>query len=137
LLPDADVLLRPLAVQTLVLVRDGRGVGRGGPALRRHVVSQGRARPLAWRGRQAPPGHVPAALPLAVVDLSSGRLPAGAQVVWRGDGACDGPRLPHTLQQAGWSSACRTATSTVATGAGAPFRLEALGSCRKPGRLRE
>jgi hypothetical protein len=136
-LPDAAVLLRPLALQTLVLVRDGSGVGHGCTALMSHVVSKGRARPLAWRGRQAPKGHVPAALQIALVDLSSGLLPAGAQVVLLGDGACDGTRLQHTLQQAGWSYACRTATSTVATWAGEPFRLEALGSCRKPGRLSE
>src|SRR4029450_9828956 len=33
-LPYADVLLRHLAVQTVGLVRDGSGVGRGGTALR-------------------------------------------------------------------------------------------------------
>ena len=37
-LPYADVLLRPLALQTLVLVMDGSGVGRGCTALMRHVV---------------------------------------------------------------------------------------------------
>src|SRR4029434_11272036 len=42
-LPYADVLLRPLAVQTLVLVRDGSGVGRGCTALMLHVVYTGRA----------------------------------------------------------------------------------------------
>ena len=33
-----DVLLRPLALQTVVLVMDGRGVGRGCTALMIHVV---------------------------------------------------------------------------------------------------
>jgi hypothetical protein len=37
-LPSADVLLRHLALQTLVLVMDGRGVGRGCPALLIPVV---------------------------------------------------------------------------------------------------
>ena len=37
-LPSADVLLRPLALQTLGLVMDGRGVGRGCPALLIPVV---------------------------------------------------------------------------------------------------
>jgi hypothetical protein len=54
-----------------------------------------------------------------------------------GAGACDGTRLQHTLQPAGWSYACRTATSTVATWAGETCRLDALGACRKPGRLSE
>jgi hypothetical protein len=87
--------------------------------------------------RQAPQGHCPADLHSALVDLISGLLPVGAQVVLLGDGACNGPRLQQTLQQAGWSYACRTATSTVATGAGEPCRLDALGSCLKPGRLIE
>src|SRR5712691_3318323 len=58
-------------------------------------------------------------------------------LVWLGDGACDGTRLQHTLQQAGWSYACRTAMSTVATWEGETFRLETLGACLKPGRLIE
>ena len=37
-LPYADVLLRHLALQTLGLVMDGRGVGRGCPALMMPVV---------------------------------------------------------------------------------------------------
>jgi hypothetical protein len=51
-LPYADVLLRHLAWQTLVLVMDGSGVGRGCTALMIHVISKGRALPLAWRVRQ-------------------------------------------------------------------------------------
>jgi hypothetical protein len=62
---------------------------------------------------------------------------AGTHVVLLGDGAGDGTRLPHTLQQAGWSYACRTATRPVATWAGETFRLEARGAWRKPGRLLE
>jgi hypothetical protein len=37
-LPYAEVLLRPLAWQTLVLIMDGSSVGRGGTALMIHVV---------------------------------------------------------------------------------------------------
>ena len=136
-LPYADVLLRHLALQTVVLVMDGSGVGRGCPALMIHVVYKGRALPLAWRVRQAPKGHFPEALHIALVDLISGLIPAGTQVVLLGDGEFDGTRLQQTLQQAGWSYACRTATSTVATWEGETFRLDALGACLKPGRLIE
>ncbi len=136
-LPYADVLLRHLALQTLVLVMDGSGVGRGCTALMIHVVYKGRALPLAWRVRQAPKGHFPEDLPIALVELIRGLIPAGAQVVLLGDGEFDGTRLQHTLQQAGWSYACRTATSTVATWEGEPFRLDALGACLKPGKLIE
>jgi Transposase DDE domain len=134
-LPYADVLLRHLALQTLVLVMDGSGVGRGCTALMIHVVYKGRALPLAWRVRQAPKGHFPEDLHIALVELISGLLPAGAQVVLLGDGEFDGTRLQQTLQHAGWSYACRTAMSTVATWEGETFRLDALGACLKPGRL--
>jgi Transposase DDE domain len=136
-LPYADVLLRHLALQTVVLVMDGSGVGRGCTALMIHVVYKGRALPLAWRVRQAPKGHFPEDLHIALVELISGLIPAGTQVVLLGDGEFDGARLQQTLQQAGWAYACRTATSTVATWTGETFRLDALGSCLKPGRLIE
>src|SRR6516225_4217913 len=134
-LPYAEVLLRHLALETVVLVLDGSGVGRGCTALMIHVVYKSRALPLAWRVRQAPKGHFPEELHIALVELISGLLPAGVQVVLLGDGEFDGTRLQQTLQQAGWSYACRTATSTVATWEGEPFRLDALGACLKPGKL--
>ena len=136
-LPYAAVLLRHRALQTLVLVMDGSGVGRGCTALMLHVVYKGRALPLAWRVRQAPKGHFPEDLHIALVDLIRGLIPAGTPVVLLGDGEFDGTRLQHTLQQAGWSYACRTATSTVALWEGETFRLAVLGACLKPGRLIE
>ena len=136
-LPYADVLLRHLALQTWVLVMDGSGVGRGCTALMIHGVSKGRALPLAWRVRHAPKGHFPEDLHIALVDRINGLIPAGQPVVLLGDGEFDGTRLQQTLQPAGWSYACRTATSTVATWEGEPFRLAALGACLKPGRLIE
>ena len=136
-LPYAEVSRRPRALQTGVLVMDGSSVGRGWTALLLHGVENGRALPLAWRVRQAPQGHCPAESHLALVELSSGLLPAGTQVVVLGDGACAGTRLQHMLQQAGWADACRTATRPVAPWAGETFRLDALGACLKPGRLIE
>ena len=136
-LPYADVLLRHLALQTVVLVMDGSGVGRGCTALMMHVIYKGRALPLAWRVRQAPKGHFPEELHIALVELISELIPAGTPVVLLGDGEFDGTRLQQTLQQAGWSYACRTATSTVATWESETFRLDALGACLKPGRLIE
>ena len=55
-LPYADILLRHLALQTVVLVMDGSVAGRGCMALMLHVVYKGRALPLAWRVRQGPKG---------------------------------------------------------------------------------
>jgi hypothetical protein len=134
-LPYADVLLRQLALQTLVLVMDGSGVGRGCTALMIHVVYKGRALPLAWRVRQAPKGHFPEDLHIAVVEVMRGVIPEGTPVVFLGDGEFDGTALQATLHEAGWAYACRTAMSTVATWEGVSFRLDALGACSQPGRL--
>jgi hypothetical protein len=103
---------------------DGRVVGRGCAALMSHVISQGRALPLAWRVRQGPKGPVPEERPIALVARRHACLPEGTQVVLLGDGACDGTALQATLNEAGWSSACRTAMSPVATWEGETFRLE-------------
>src|SRR5262245_61162879 len=92
-LPYADVFLRHLALQTLVLVMDGSGVGRGCTALMIHVVYKGRALPLPWRVRQAPKGHFPEELHIALVELISGLIPTGTQVVLLGDGEFDGTSL--------------------------------------------
>jgi Transposase DDE domain len=134
-LPYADVLLRHLALQTVVLVMDGSGVGRGCTALMIHVVYKGRALPLAWRVRQAPKGHFPEDLHIAMVELMREVIPEGAHVVFLGDGEFDGTALQATLNEAGWSYACRTALSTVATWEGETFRLDTLGACSKPGTL--
>src|SRR5712691_2148541 len=133
--PYVDILLTHLALETLVVVMDSSVVGRGCPALMLHVVSKGRALPLAWRVRQAPKGHCPEALHIAVVALMREVIPEGATVVFLGDGECDGTALQATLNKARWSYACRTAMSTVATWEGTTFRLETLGTCRKPGTL--
>src|ERR1041385_5750333 len=55
-LPYAEVLLQHLAWQTVVLVMDGSGVGRGCTALMLHVVYKGRALPLALRALPTPQG---------------------------------------------------------------------------------
>src|SRR5207244_13467 len=90
---------------------------------------------LAWRVRQGPQGHCPAALHIAVVALMREVIPEGAKVVFLGDGAFDGTALQATLHEAGWSDACRTAMSTVATWEGETCRLDTLGACSKPGTL--
>ena len=46
-LPYADILLSHLALETVVLVMDGSGVGDGCSALMIHVLYKGRALPLA------------------------------------------------------------------------------------------
>src|SRR5713226_1100547 len=114
---------------------DGRVVGRDCTALMIHGIAKGRALPVAWRVRQGPKGHCPEALHLAVVALRREVIPEGAQGVFLGDGECDGTALQATRHEAGWSYACRTAMSPVATREGTTFRLETLGAWSKPGTL--
>jgi hypothetical protein len=114
---------------------DGSVVGRDCAALMIHVIYKGRALPLAWRVRQGPKGHFPEDLHIAVVELLREVIPEGAQVVFLDDGEFDGTALQATLNEAGWSYACRTAMSTVATWEGETFRLDTLGAWSKPGTL--
>jgi hypothetical protein len=134
-LPYADILLQHLALETLVVVMDGSGVGRDCCALMMHVIYKGRALPLAWRVRQCPKGHFPEDLHIALVQLVHDLLPAGTRVVFLGDGEFDGTELQKTLNEADWCYVCRTSKSTQATWDGETFRLDTLGACSKPGTL--
>ena len=136
-LPYAEMLLTPLALETLVLVMDGSGVGRGCSALMMHVIHQGRALPLAWRVRQCPKGHFPETLHLALVDLVMDLIPEGTEVVFLGDGEFDGIALQETMAEAGWSYVCRTSKGNTATWENETFDLRELGACLKPGQLIE
>lgn len=136
-LPYAQMLLQCLALETLVLVMDGSGIGRGCCALMIHVVYHGRALPLAWVVRQCPKGHAPESLHMELVELVSDLIPEGTQVVFLGDGEFDGTDLQDTMNNVGWFYACRTAKSTVATWEDVTFHLDLLGSSLKPGMLIE
>ena len=136
-LPYAELLLTHLALETVVLVMDGSGVGRGCCALMIHVIYKGRALPLAWRVRQCSKGHAPEALHIALADLVSDLIPEGAKVVFLGDGEFDGTELQETMNELGWLYACRTAKSTVATWEDLTFHLDLIGSSIKPGMLVE
>lgn len=136
-LPYAEMLLTCLALETLVLVMDGSGVGRGCCALMIHVIYRGRALPLAWVVRQCPKGHCPESLHIELVELMRELIPEGSNVVFLGDGEFDGTDLQKTMHDAGWWYACRTAKSTVATWEEMTFHLDLLGSSIKRGMLIE
>jgi Transposase DDE domain len=131
------MLLTCLGLETLVLVMDGSGVGRGCSALMLHVIYKGRALPLAWVVRQCPKGHCPEALHIELVELIRELIAEETKVVFLGDGEFDGTALQKTMNDAGWLYACRTAKSTVATWEDITFHLDFLGSSIKPGRLIE
>ena len=136
-LPYAEVVLRHVALQTVVLVMEGSSVGRGWCALMMHVIYKGRALPLAWRVRQCPKGHFPEDLHIALVELVRTLIPEGTKVVFLGDGEFDGITLQKTINEAGWGYACRTSKGNTATWEDATFDVAELGACIKPGRLIE
>ena len=136
-LPYAEILLQCLSLETLVLVMDGSGIGRGCCALMIHVIYQGRALPLAWVVRQCPKGHAPECLHIELVELVMELITEETKVVFLGDGEFDGTDLQDTMNEAGWLYACRTAKSTVATWEGMKFNLDLLGSSIRPGMLIE
>lgn len=136
-LPYAEILLQCLSLETLVLVMDGSGIGRGCCALMIHVIYQGRSLPLAWVVRQCPKGHAPESLHIELVEVVMELIPEETKVVFLGDGEFDGTDLQDTMNEAGWLYACRTAKSTVATWEGMKFNLDLLGSSIRPGMLIE
>lgn len=136
-LPYAEILLNCLALETLVLVMDGSGMGRGCCALMLHVIYRGRALPLAWVVRKCPKGHAPEALHIELVELVRDLIPEGTKVVFLGDGEFDGIGLQDTMNEAGWFYACRTAKSTVVRWEGVKFNLDLLDNSIKPGMLIE
>jgi Transposase DDE domain len=135
--PYAEMLLRHLALQTLVLVIDGSVVGRGCVALMLHVVYQGRALPLAWQVRKGKKGHFPEDLHIALVEQVYDLIPVGARVVLLGDGEFDGTRLQHAMQEYCWSYVVRTGSHITIVWDGDRFRCDTVGACIKPGTLVE
>jgi Transposase DDE domain len=133
--PYVELLLRHLAVQTLVFVIDGSIVGRGCVALMLHVVYKGRALPLAWQVRQGAKGHFPEDLHIALIKRVHDLIPPGASVVLLGDGEFDGTRLQHTVQEYCWSYVVRTGSTVTVVWDGAHFRCDTVGACIKPGTL--
>ena len=134
-LPYAQMLLACLALETLVLVIDGSTVGRGCVALMVHVVYKGRALPVAWLVREGQKGHFPEEMHVTLVEYVHELIPLGASVVFLGDGEFDGTNLQQTLEDMGWSYACRTALNTTAELEGQRFRLDVMGACIKPGTI--
>jgi hypothetical protein len=135
--PYAERLLWHLAMQMLVLVIDGSGVGRGCVALMIHVVYKGRALPLAWQVCKGKKGHFPEDRHIALVEQVYKLIPVGARVVLLGDGEFDGTRLQHTVQAYRWSYVVRTGRNITVVWDGARFRCETVGACIKPGTLVE
>lgn len=127
--PYALALLLSLANGPLVLAIDGSEVGRGCLALMVSVVYKGRALPLGWIVVKGSKGHFPEETHVALVEQVAEMTPAGADVIFLGDGEFDGITLQETVDSYGWEYVCRTAKDIVLTDEGDEFDCQALGLC--------
>jgi len=126
-LPFAQAVLAALADQPVVLIMDGRTVGRGCVTLMLSVVYGGRALPLAWLVVKGAKGHFPEATHLALVAQIQPHIPPGATVIFLGDGEFDGTDLQATIHGYGWQYVCRTASTIVIWYGDARIPFAALG----------
>jgi hypothetical protein len=124
--PFAKSLLEGLAEQTLVLVMDGSEVGRKCLALMVSVVYHGRALPIAWLVVKGSKGHRPESEHIQLAKKVRELVPAGADVVFLGDGEFDGSGLQAALSDFGWVYVCRTASNTILSAEGEEFSFESL-----------
>jgi len=125
-LPFAEPLLRSLASRPLALIMDGSTVGRGCLTLMVSVVYQRRALPIAWLVIKGRKGHFPEDTHIALLEQVRPLIPAGAQVVFLGDGEFDGVNLQDTIDGYGWRYVNRTAKNIVLCGAGEEFNFESV-----------
>ena len=112
-MPFAAELLANLSIFTLVLIMDGREVGRGCLALMLSVQYRGRALPIGWLVLEGKKGHFAQAQHIQLLAAVQKLVPAGADVVFLGAGEFDGIQLQEKLDEFGWQYACRTASNTI------------------------
>jgi hypothetical protein len=105
---------------------DGSTVGRGCLTLMVSVVYQRRALPIAWLVIKGRKGHFPEDTHIALLEQVRPLIPAGAQVVFLGDGEFDGVNLQDTIDGYGWRYVNRTAKNIVLCGAGEEFNFESV-----------
>lgn len=126
-LPYADALLEGLACHTLLLAMDGSEVGRQCLALMVSVIYKKRALPIAWIVVKGSKGHFPEAAHVHLLAQVHGLVPAGADVIFVGDGEFDGITLQATLDGYGWHYACRTAKDSQMGVEGERFSFDEIG----------
>lgn len=127
-LPYVDALLSSLAqVGSLLLAIDGSEVGRNCLTLMISVIYKKRALPIAWIVVQGTKGHFPEETHIQLVERVSHFIPAGADVIFVGDGEFDGIELQATVDGYGWTYVCRTAKNTQLGADGEHFSFAEIG----------
>ena len=112
-MPFAAELLANLASFTLVLIMDGSEVGRGCMSLMLSVQYRGRALPLGWLVVSGEKGHFSQDKHIHLLSAIQVLIPAGADVIFLGDGEFDGTKLQEKLEEFHWKYACRTSSNTI------------------------
>jgi hypothetical protein len=112
-IPFAAELLANLSVFTLVLIMDGSEVGRGCLSLMLSLQYRGRALPVGWLVVKGKKGHFAQEKHVQLVSAVQKLVPAGADVIFLGDGEFDGVQLQEKLDGFGWKYACRTASNAI------------------------
>ena len=113
LMPFAAELLANLASFTLVLIMDGSEVGRGCVSLMLSVQYRGRALPIGWLVISGEKGHFSQEKHIRLLSAVEALIPAGADVIFLGDGEFDGVHLQEKLEEFDWRYACRTSRNTI------------------------
>ena len=126
-MPFAEALLVSLANHPLVLVMDGSEVGRGCLSLVIGVVYKKRALPIGWVVIKGSKGHFPEETHVALIEQVQPLIPAGAQVIFLGDGEFDGITLQATVDGLGWEYVCRTAKNVILSEEGEEFTFGEIG----------
>ena len=130
-LPVAATLLASLAHCPLVLLLNGSTVGRECMVLLVSVAYRNRALPLAWVVVRGSKGHLSEDVHLQVLHQLLPLVPRTAEVVLLGDGEFDNTLFQQTLQAAGWTYVCRTASNLLIASDGEWFPVSDL--ARVPG----
>jgi hypothetical protein len=127
-LPYVDALLSSLAeVGSLLLAIDGSEVGRNCLTLMVSVIYKKRALPIAWVVVKGTKGHFPEETHIQLVEQVSRVIPAGADVIFVGDGEFDGIELQATVDGHGWAYVCRTAKNAQLGAEGEHFSFTEIG----------
>jgi hypothetical protein len=127
-LPYARALLERLAAHhPLLLAMDGSEAGRKCLTLMVGVIYKKRALPIAWIVVRGTKGHFPEEIHVQLLKHVHTIVPAGADVIFLGDGEFDGIELQATIDGYGWEYACRTAKNTQLGAEGEQFAFEEVG----------
>jgi hypothetical protein len=127
-LPYVDALLSHLAEgRPLLLAIDGSEVGRKCLVLMISVIYKKRALPIVWIVVKGTKGHFPEETHIQLVEQVYPVIPAGADVIFVGDGEFDGVDLQATLDSYGWVYVCRTAKNAQLRAEEEHFSFEEIG----------